>query len=60
MHTTPPPTVGLSGAPAIELRNLVKSFRPVRGSADTEVTAVDGEPVCTATATFFHSREAAA
>ena len=42
MHITPPPNVGRPGAPAIELRNLVKSFRPLRGSADTEVTAVDG------------------
>jgi acyl dehydratase len=36
-----------------------------RGEADivvssVEVRTVDGEPVCTATATFFHSREAAA
>jgi acyl dehydratase len=36
-----------------------------RGPADiitatVEVTAVDGEPVCTATATFFHSHEVAA
>jgi hypothetical protein len=36
-----------------------------RGPADivtatVEVTAVGGEPVCTATATFFHSHEAAA
>ena len=42
MHTSPTPTAGRSGDPAIELRHLVKSFRPLRGSADTEVTAVDG------------------
>jgi ABC-2 type transport system ATP-binding protein len=42
MHTTRPATVDGSGQPAIELRNLVKSFPPPRGSADTEVTAVDG------------------
>ena len=33
---------GASGAPAIELRGLVKTFRPQRGSHDTEVRAVDG------------------
>ena len=42
MQTTRPPTVGDPGQPAIELRNLVKSFPPPRGSADTEVTAVAG------------------
>src|SRR6478672_2934253 len=33
---------GTSGAPAVELRSLVKSFRPRRGSHDSEVRAVDG------------------
>jgi ABC-2 type transport system ATP-binding protein len=42
MHLPPTPISGRSVEPAIELRHLVKSFRPLRGSADTEVTAVDG------------------
>src|SRR6478609_6437151 len=42
MHTTPTPTAAFSGEPAIELRDLVKTFRPLRGSTDTEVTAVGG------------------
>lgn len=33
---------GTSGAPAVELRSLVKTFPPRRGSHDTEVCAVDG------------------
>jgi ABC-2 type transport system ATP-binding protein len=42
MHTTPSSTAAHSGEPAIELRDLVKTFRPRRGSTDTVVTAVGG------------------
>src|SRR6476469_1687668 len=42
MTTTPRPVDGASGAPAIELRSLVKSFPSRRGSQDAEVRAVDG------------------
>src|SRR6478735_8403058 len=42
MTTTPRPLDGASGAPAIELRSLVKSFPPRRASQDVEVRAVDG------------------
>src|SRR3954451_5277058 len=42
MTTSPRPVDGASGAPAIELRSLVKSFPPRRGSKDAEVRAVDG------------------
>jgi ABC-2 type transport system ATP-binding protein len=42
MHLTPSAIADPSGEPAIELRDLVKTFRPLRGSTDTEVTAVDG------------------
>ena len=42
MTTTPLANAGASGAPAIELRSLVKTFPPRRGSHDTEVRAVDG------------------
>jgi ABC-2 type transport system ATP-binding protein len=42
MTTSPLSVDGASGAPAIELRSLVKSFPPRRGSQDTEVRAVDG------------------
>jgi ABC-2 type transport system ATP-binding protein len=40
--TTTPRAPGPSGAPAIELRSLVKSFPPRRGSHDQHVRAVDG------------------
>src|SRR4051812_30337669 len=42
MTTTSRTTAGASGAPAVELRSLVKSFPPRRGSHDTHVRAVDG------------------
>src|SRR3954470_23099019 len=42
MTTTPRTVAGASGAPAIELRSLTKSFPPRRGSHDTQVRAVDG------------------
>jgi ABC-2 type transport system ATP-binding protein len=49
MHPTTPGTAAASAAspafstePAIELRDLVKTFRPSRGSSDSVVTAVDG------------------
>ncbi|KRF40036.1 multidrug ABC transporter ATP-binding protein [Terrabacter sp. Soil811] len=42
MTTTPRPVDGASGAPAIELRSLIKSFPSRRGSQDAEVRAVDG------------------
>src|SRR3954471_8733332 len=41
MTTTRTPTASTSGEPAIELRDLVKTFRPLRGSSDSAVTAVD-------------------
>ncbi|MER7072943.1 ABC transporter ATP-binding protein [Terrabacter sp. NPDC000476] len=42
MTTTPTPTAAASGAPAIELSSLVKTFAPRRGSQDVTVRAVDG------------------
>ncbi|WP_330475600.1 ABC transporter ATP-binding protein [Terrabacter sp. C0L_2] len=42
MTTTPISVAGASGAPAVELRGLVKTFAPARRSHDTEVRAVDG------------------
>src|SRR4051794_1472230 len=42
MTTTSRTTAGASGPPAVELRSLVKSFPPRRGSHDTHVRAVDG------------------
>ena len=42
MTTAPQSIAGASGAPAIELRELVKSFRARRSSHDSEVRAVDG------------------
>ncbi|GAA2740546.1 ABC transporter ATP-binding protein [Terrabacter aerolatus] len=42
MTTSHSSTAGASGAPAVELRSLVKTFPPRRGSHDSEVRAVDG------------------
>ncbi|GAA5035559.1 ABC transporter ATP-binding protein [Terrabacter aeriphilus] len=42
MTTTPAPTAAASGAPAIELSSLVKTFAPRRGSQDVTVRAVAG------------------
>ncbi len=42
MTITHSSVAGTSGAPAVELRSLVKTFPPRRGSRDTEVRAVDG------------------
>ena len=42
MTTTHSSVAGASGAPAVELRSLVKTFPARRGSHDTEVRAVDG------------------
>src|SRR4051794_33942540 len=42
MHIPPTSLSGRSAQQAIELHHLVKTFRPLRGSADTEVTAVGG------------------
>src|SRR3954468_13985913 len=42
MTTTSRTPAGASGAPAVELRSLVKSFPPRRGSHDRHVRAVDG------------------
>jgi ABC-2 type transport system ATP-binding protein len=42
MTITHSSVAGTSGAPAVELRSLVKTFPPRRGSHDTEVRAVDG------------------
>src|SRR3954452_16248324 len=41
MATKPTATLGSPSAPAIELRDLVKTFRQRRRSSDTTVTAVD-------------------
>ena len=46
MTTTHSPVAGASGAPAVELRSLVKTFPARRGSHDTEVRAVDGVDLC--------------
>ncbi|GAA2495644.1 ABC transporter ATP-binding protein [Terrabacter carboxydivorans] len=42
MTTTHSSLASASGAPAVELRSLVKTFPPRRGSHDSEVRAVDG------------------
>ena len=42
MTTTHSPVAGASGAPAVELRSLVKTFPPAAGRTTREVRAVDG------------------